>query len=56
MLEQHTPTYGLMTPVNTYTLLELQYGKIIRDVRAAADWPTRLGYVFKPPGWQPERR
>lgn len=54
--EVHRPTYGLTTPIGTYNLLTLQYGeygKIIRDVRAADRWRDKLGYVFRPPGWQP---
>ena len=56
--EKHRPTYGLTKPVNTYNLLELEYafyGDIARDVRTARSWRERLGYVFGPPGWQPER-
>lgn len=54
--EEHTPTYGLTTPVETYNIMKLQYaeyGKIIADVRRASTWRERLGYIFAPPGWQP---
>ncbi|AHH18654.1 putative fatty acid hydroxylase [Nocardia nova SH22a] len=55
--ELHRPTYGLTTPVGTYNLLKLQYGEfagIIRDVRGARRLRDKLGYIFAPPGWQPE--
>ncbi|TCJ24124.1 sterol desaturase family protein [Nocardioides jejuensis] len=54
--EIFTPRYGLTSPVETYNLLELEYGEyrnIWRDVRAAAGLRARLGYVFGPPGWNP---
>jgi sterol desaturase/sphingolipid hydroxylase (fatty acid hydroxylase superfamily) len=57
--EVHRPTYGLTKPVTTTNLLRLQFGEyadIARDVRAAAGWRSRLGYVFGPPGWQPAVR
>ncbi|MFE3025943.1 sterol desaturase family protein [Nocardia tengchongensis] len=55
--ELHRPTYGLTKPVGTYNLLTLQYGEfatMIRDVRGARGLRNKLGYVFAPPGWQPE--
>ncbi|MEU6559813.1 sterol desaturase family protein [Nocardia nova] len=55
--ELHRPTYGLTTPVGTYNLLKLQYGEfagIIRDVRGTRRLRDKLGYIFAPPGWQPE--
>ncbi|MCX6397999.1 MAG: sterol desaturase family protein [Propionibacteriales bacterium] len=54
--ETKRPTYGLTKPVNTYNLIKLQYGdyaQIGRNVRAAATWRDKLGYVFGPPGWEP---
>jgi len=55
--ETHRPTYGLTHPVNTYNLIKLQYGyyaELWRDVRNAPDLRTRVNYLFKPPGWEPE--
>jgi sterol desaturase/sphingolipid hydroxylase (fatty acid hydroxylase superfamily) len=52
--ETHRPTYGLTKNVSSYNPFTLQYylyGDIWRDVRAAASWRERLGYVFAPPGW-----
>ncbi len=54
--ETFRPHYGLTKPVNTYNLLTLQtreYGASAHDVRAAARWRDRLGYVLGPPGWKP---
>lgn len=54
--EEHRPTYGLTTPVDTYNIWRLQtheYVAIARDVRAARGVRTRLGLVFGPPGWKP---
>ena len=56
--EVQRPTYGLTHPVGTYHLLRLQYGDYValwRDVRAASRWRDRLGYLFRPPGWSPDR-
>lgn len=56
--ELHRPTYGLTKQVGTYNMLTLQYhefGNIIRDVRGARGVRTKLGYVFAPPGWSPNR-
>lgn len=57
--ETHRPTYGLTTPVGTYNIWDLQtheYRAIARDWRSASSWRHKLGYVFGPPGWAPERR
>lgn len=54
--ELHRPTYGLTKPVNTYNLIKLEFGDyaaLWRDVRQARSWRDRLGYLFRPPGWQP---
>ena len=54
--ERHRPTYGLTKPVDTYNLLKLEYGdyaQIARNVRHAATWRDRLGYLFGPLGWAP---
>jgi len=54
--EVHRPTYGLTQPVVTRSVLGLQYrefGAIARDVRRAAGWRERVGYLLRPPGWRP---
>jgi hypothetical protein len=56
--ETHRPTYGLTKNIDSYNPFKLQYylyGDIWRDVRTAATWRDRLGYIFAPPGWQPRR-
>ncbi|EME62009.1 sterol desaturase family protein [Amycolatopsis decaplanina] len=56
--EGKRPTYGLTKNVESYNLLKVgfhEYGSILRDVRAAGSWRDKLGYVFGPPGWQPEK-
>jgi sterol desaturase/sphingolipid hydroxylase (fatty acid hydroxylase superfamily) len=54
--ETRRPVYGLTKPVGTFNPLRLQYGEFgeaISDVRRAASWRERAGYLFGPPGWQP---
>jgi fatty acid hydroxylase family protein len=54
--ELFRPNYGLTHPVNSYNLVKLQYGHyadLWHDVRHAASWRDRLGYLFMPPDWQP---
>ena len=56
--ELHRPHYGLTKPVNTFNIWKLQtheYVAIARDVRSAARWRDKLGYIFGPPGWEPAR-
>ena len=31
-----------------------EFADLARDVRAAASWRERLGYVFRGPGWSPD--
>ncbi|MBZ5734671.1 sterol desaturase family protein [Nocardioides sp. TRM66260-LWL] len=54
--EIRRPTYGLTKPMlstNIWTLQTHEYAAIARDVRSAATWREKLGYVFGPPGWTP---
>ena len=54
--ELFRPHYGLTKPVdsvNIWTLQTHEYVAIAHDVRRAARWRDRLGYVFGPPGWAP---
>jgi sterol desaturase/sphingolipid hydroxylase (fatty acid hydroxylase superfamily) len=56
--ETHRPTYGLTKNIESYNPFRLQYhlyAQIARDVRAAGTWRERLGYIFAPPGWTPDR-
>lgn len=57
--ERRRPRYGLVKPKNTHNVLALQYGDyadLWRDLRAATRWRDRLGYLFRPPGWEPSGR
>jgi sterol desaturase/sphingolipid hydroxylase (fatty acid hydroxylase superfamily) len=54
--ELFRPTYGLVHPVDSHNLVTLQYGHyaaLWHDVRRAASWRDRLGYLFMPPDWKP---
>lgn len=56
--ERARPNYGLTTPVGTFDIWKLQtheYAAIARDVRRATTLRQKLGYVFGPPGWMPDR-
>jgi sterol desaturase/sphingolipid hydroxylase (fatty acid hydroxylase superfamily) len=57
--ETHRPTYGLTKNIDSYNPIKLQYylyGDIWRDVRRAASWRDRLGFIFGPPDWAPKPR
>ena len=56
--ELFRPHYGLTKPVSTFNIWSLEtheYVAIARDVRAAAGWRAKLGYIVGPPGWEPSR-
>lgn len=55
--ERARPTYGLTKPLQTNTLWRVafhEYAAIGRDVRSAARWRDRAGYVVRHPGWSPQ--
>jgi sterol desaturase/sphingolipid hydroxylase (fatty acid hydroxylase superfamily) len=57
--EVETVRYGLTKNIGTYNPLRVavhEYAAIGRDVRAAATWRDRFGYVLRGPGWSPEAR
>nr|WP_212763562.1 sterol desaturase family protein [Gordonia araii] len=48
--------YGLTKNIETHNPLKVathEFGAIIRDVRSAATWRHRWGYIVKGPGWSP---
>ncbi|HEY5662777.1 MAG TPA: sterol desaturase family protein [Ilumatobacter sp.] len=48
--------YGLTKNIETFSPVRIAYHEFVdiaRDVRRAACWRDRLGYVFRRPGWQP---
>ncbi|MFI2641570.1 sterol desaturase family protein [Streptomyces sp. NPDC018610] len=54
--ELHRPTYGLTKQISTHSLWRIQVHEFVamfRDIRGAATWRQKAGYVFGPPGWQP---
>jgi len=56
--ELHRPHYGLTKPVDTYNIWRLEtreYVAIAADVRRSARWWDKLGFIFGPPGWQPQK-
>ncbi len=55
--EQHTPNYGLTTPINTINPVKvhfIEYVHIFRDVRKAKNLKEAWNYLVKPPGWKPK--
>lgn len=49
--------FGLITQVNSHNPLRIaffEWLKIARDLRTARDLRSVLGYLFGPPGWQPD--
>ena len=50
--------YGLTTNIETFNPVKVAYGEfasIAQDVKQARTMRERLGYMFKGPGWKPER-
>ena len=48
--------YGLTANIGTFNPLRVAFHEWVavwRDVRGAANWRARLGYMFKGPGWGP---
>jgi sterol desaturase/sphingolipid hydroxylase (fatty acid hydroxylase superfamily) len=51
--------YGLTKNITTYNPVRVayhEYAAIARDVRAARNWPDRLGHLVRSPAWTPEPR
>jgi len=52
------PVYGLTKNINSYNPVRIafhEWSDIIRDVRHAQDWREALSYIFRGPGWKPDR-
>ncbi len=50
------PVYGLTKNISTYNPVRVafdEYGALWRDVRGAAGWRDRVGYLVRRPGWTP---
>lgn len=60
--EEEKPVYGITENIHTNNLLKITFHElvaIIRDVRRAPDWKSKLRYLFDAPGWKhdgPDRR
>lgn len=55
--EAERPRYGITKQLTTYNPLRIafyEYGAIVRDALKPNPWRTRLGYIFRGPGWKPE--
>jgi len=49
------PVYGLTKNIDTYNPIRIAFHEwvdMLRDMRNAPDWKTRLKIPFKPPGWK----
>lgn len=57
--EEERVRYGLTQNIRSFRPTQVafhEFAAIARDVRAAASWRHRLGYVFRGPGWSPDGR
>ena len=55
--EQERVRYGLTKNIETFNPTRVAFHEwmdVVRDVRTAPNWRTRLGYMFRGPGWNPE--
>ena len=53
------PTYGLTKNITTYNPVRVAFGEyaaLWQDLRAAASWRDRVGYLVRHPGWAPATR
>jgi len=56
--EEETPQYGLTTPMtskNPFTVQFYEFGNMFRDLKKAKRPSEIAGYIFRPPGWKPEK-
>ena len=54
--EEETPVYGLTQQINSINPLKICFSEwpaLFRDLASAASWKDRMGYLFRPPGWEP---
>ncbi len=55
--EAERPVYGLTKNIRTFRPSRVafhEFAAIAEDLRAAASWRERLGYLFRAPGWSPD--
>jgi sterol desaturase/sphingolipid hydroxylase (fatty acid hydroxylase superfamily) len=56
--ERERVIYGITKDIHTFNLVTIgfhEFVAIARDVRRATALRTKLGYIFRPPGWSPDR-
>ena len=56
--EDEKVIYGITTPINTQNPIKINIDEPLalwRDIRQAQSLGEILGYMFRPPGWQPKR-
>ena len=56
--ERDRPTYGLTTNIHTFHPLRVAFHEwlaMLGDARRTPRLRDKLGYIFGPPGWRPER-
>jgi hypothetical protein len=49
------PVYGLTKNIDTFNPIRIAFHEwidMMRDMRQAPDWKTRLKIPFMPPGWK----
>jgi sterol desaturase/sphingolipid hydroxylase (fatty acid hydroxylase superfamily) len=57
--ERERVVYGLtknLGTFNPFVIIGHEYAEIVRDVASATNWPDRIGYVVRGPGWARVRR
>jgi sterol desaturase/sphingolipid hydroxylase (fatty acid hydroxylase superfamily) len=57
--ETERPRYGLTENIRTFRPTRVAFHEFVAiadDVRNAAGWRERLGFVFRGPGWSPDGR
>lgn len=55
--EQHTPTYGITTPINSINPVKVhlaEFINIFNDLKNAGSFKEAVNYLIKGPGWKPE--
>lgn len=56
--DEEPPIYGITRVVNTGSYLDTHFSGFIdlwNDLKIAPNLKTKLGYIFLPPGWSPDK-